>query len=157
MATDMHVDREPGWYWIRRIPDGPWIPMRWHISARDGEELWVGSHLGEVFAEIGGRIYEPGQSSEGDATEAGRKLWHQIADGNMANAALMIGQALAFRDEQLGRRTEALRKALQKQHDWHLQSGPVGLPDGEGGWIEIDNAAEYSDSAMCSETMAALR
>lgn len=53
-------------------------------------------------------------------------------------------------------RRRLLHAALQKHHDWHLQSGSVGLPDGEGGWIEIDNAAEYSDSALCSETMKAL-
>ena len=54
------AEREPGWYWVRRIVDGPWRPMRWYFS-RDGEEFWAGSRLGERFAEIGPRIYPPGE------------------------------------------------------------------------------------------------
>lgn len=51
---------------------------------------------------------------------------------------------------------DRLKEALQKQHDWHLNAGVVGLPDGNGGWVEIDNAAEYSDGPLCSQTVEAL-
>lgn len=49
-----------------------------------------------------------------------------------------------------------LSEALKKHHDWHLQSGEIGLPDGNGGWIAMDNAAEYPDSPLCEQTLAAL-
>lgn len=51
-----------------------------------------------------------------------------------------------------GERIAALEATLREHHNWHLQSGPIGLQDGSGGWIEIDNAAEYSDSAMYERT-----
>lgn len=51
--------------------------------------------------------------------------------------------------------TEA-RALLKWHHDWHLTSGPIGLQDGDGGWIEIDNAAEYCDSTMYERTAAVL-
>lgn len=51
---------------------------------------------------------------------------------------------------------ERLHALLRRHHDHHLQKGAIGLPDGEGGWIEIDNGAEYADSALYSETQAAL-
>lgn len=51
---------------------------------------------------------------------------------------------------------EQLRKVLKEHHDWHMQAGAIGLPDGEGGWIEINNGDEYSDSAMYEHTTAAL-
>ncbi|MHB1086118.1 MAG: hypothetical protein ACYCZ0_00015 [Minisyncoccota bacterium] len=50
---------------------------------------------------------------------------------------------------------EAL-KVLRDHHEWHLESGPIGLPDGNGGWIEIDNAAEYGDSRLCERTSLVL-
>lgn len=46
----------------------------------------------------------------------------------------------------------ALLATLREHHNWHLQAGTIGLPDGEGGWIEIDNGAEYSDSALYERT-----
>ena len=45
---------------------------------------------------------------------------------------------------------------LGKHHEHHLQKGTIGLPDGKGGWIEIDNAAEYSDSSLYERTVEAL-
>lgn len=45
---------------------------------------------------------------------------------------------------------------LGVHHRHHLQKGIIGLPDGKGGWIEIDNGAEYSDSALYIETDAML-
>lgn len=53
-------------------------------------------------------------------------------------------------------RARELAAALRWHHRWHLESGELGLPDGDGGWIGIDNAAEYSDSKMCEQTIAAL-
>lgn len=47
---------------------------------------------------------------------------------------------------------EAILTTLQQHHDWHLQAGTIGLQDGEGGWIAIDNGAEYSDSALYERT-----
>ncbi len=61
--------------------------------------------------------------------------------------------------------TEALERAkakdaasslLHEHHRHHLQKGLIGLPDGEGGWIEIDNAAEYSDSGLYERTVETL-
>ena len=45
---------------------------------------------------------------------------------------------------------------LAKHHAHHLQKGTIGLPNGTGGWVEIDNAAEYGDSALYAETVAKL-
>lgn len=63
--------------------------------------------------------------------------------------ALSAGEPVAWQSDRL-------LALLRQHHDWHLQSGPIGLPDGDGGWIEINNALEYSDSRMCEETQAAL-
>ena len=49
-----------------------------------------------------------------------------------------------------------LKKLLRVHHDWHLQAGTVGLKDHDGSWIEIDNAAEYSDSSLYERTEKAL-
>ncbi len=51
---------------------------------------------------------------------------------------------------------DRLKAALREHHNWHLNAGAIGLPDDKGGWVEIDNAAEYSDSELCSRTIAAL-
>ena len=51
---------------------------------------------------------------------------------------------------------ERLKALLKQHHDWHLQAGIIGLQDGSGGWIGIDNALEYSDSGMCERTTQAL-
>lgn len=49
-----------------------------------------------------------------------------------------------------------LLAVLRRHHDWHLNAGTWLVPDGDGGHIEIDNGAEYADSTMCDETLAAL-
>lgn len=51
---------------------------------------------------------------------------------------------------------EAVLQILKDHHEWHLRVGEIGLQDGSGGWIAIDNAAEYADSSMCERTEAAL-
>ncbi len=63
----------------------------------------------------------------------------------------------------LQREIERLRALLQEHHNLlqehhahHLQKGTIGLPDGKGGWIEIDNGAEYSDCDLYEQTVAAL-
>lgn len=84
-----------------------------------------------------------------------QKYWESCSHGEaMANAALIVAAVNSF---------EIVREALlsaqliiKRHHDWHNQSGEIGLPDGEGGWIEIDNAAEYGDSALCADTMRVL-
>lgn len=53
-------------------------------------------------------------------------------------------------------RLDQFREVLAEHHKWHLASGLIGLPDGNGGWIEIDNCDAYSDSSMCDRTMKAL-
>lgn len=52
-------------------------------------------------------------------------------------------------------RDEAL-KVLRDHHKWHAESGALGIPDGDGGWIEMDNGAEYADSRLCQRTEAAI-
>lgn len=53
-------------------------------------------------------------------------------------------------------RVAELQRVLQVHHVHELSAGTIGLPDGAGGWIEINNGAEYSDSAMYERTVAAL-
>lgn len=53
-------------------------------------------------------------------------------------------------------RIAEIEGVLKWHHDWHLQVGDIGLPDGEGGWIGIDNSDAYSDSLMCEKTTALL-
>jgi hypothetical protein len=41
---------------------------------------------------------------------------------------------------------------------WHFATGKIKIPTGENDeWIEIDNGAEYGDSAMCERTVQALK
>lgn len=54
--------------------------------------------------------------------------------------------------EQLADEIEQLYSLLEQHHTHHLHKGSIGLPDGDGGWIEIDNGAEYSDSILCHRT-----
>ena len=49
-----------------------------------------------------------------------------------------------------------LREALVLHHKWHCEVGTMGLPDGSGGFIEMDMSLEYSDSSMCLSTCKAL-
>ncbi len=53
-------------------------------------------------------------------------------------------------------RAEKLEKALREQHNWHQQAGEFHLPDGNGGFVELDHGTEYADSAMCERTIEAL-
>lgn len=50
--------REPGWYWLRMIPGGPWRPFQWYHS-RDGEAFWAGTNWGSEPSEVGPRIDPP--------------------------------------------------------------------------------------------------
>lgn len=59
-----------------------------------------------------------------------------------------VATSLEAKDKELA----ALKDTLREHHNWHLQAGAIGLQDGDGGWIEIDNAAEYSDSVMYERT-----
>lgn len=106
-----------------------------------------------ICRSYGARIAGPGQSIASrelgwkpDGEHLDRyveKYWH-----NWTNEAAFALEAMPT--------ILALREALKRHHDWHLNSGEVGLPDGSGGWIAMDNAAEYSDSSMCEQTTAAL-
>lgn len=51
------------------------------------------------------------------------------ARGNYLRA-LSPGEPVAWQPDKL-------LALLRQHHDWHLNSGPIGLPDGDGGWIEI--------------------
>lgn len=51
---------------------------------------------------------------------------------------------------------EDLLKLLRDHHRWHVESGTMGIPDGKGGWLEIDNAAQYADSRLHERTAVAL-
>jgi hypothetical protein len=64
--------------------------------------------------------------------------------------------AFASAAEPYKREIERLKALLREHHDWHLQSGTIGLKDYEGGWVEIDNAIEYADSTMYERTEQAL-
>lgn len=57
----------------------------------------------------------------------------------------------------LVRERDEAREVLRDHHKWHAESGILGIPDGEGGWIEMDNGAEYADSRLCQRTEEALR
>jgi hypothetical protein len=57
----------------------------------------------------------------------------------------------------LVRERDEARKVLRDHHKWHAESGVLGIPDGDGGWIEMDNGAEYADSRLCQRTEEALR
>ena len=51
---------------------------------------------------------------------------------------------------------KSLKDLLYKHHRHHIEMGEIGLPDGNGGWIEIDNGSEYGDSGLYELTEAAL-
>lgn len=63
---------------------------------------------------------------------------------------------LTTENAELRRERDEARALVRLHHDWHLQSGIIGLQDGEGGWIEINNASEYSDSLMYERSQAFL-
>lgn len=54
------------------------------------------------------------------------------------------------------KRAEDARTVLRDHHQWHLDAGTIGLPDGEGGWVEMDDAAEYGDSLLYERTQKVL-
>ncbi len=58
--TEEDEKRQPGWYWIRMIDNGPWRPACWYHSS-DGEIMWTGLTISGRPAEIGNRIKEPKQ------------------------------------------------------------------------------------------------
>lgn len=73
----------------------------------------------------------------------------------MASETDQIAALKAEIERVKGERDEAM-KVLSLHHDWHNGSGVIGIPDGEGGWIEMDNAAEYGDSTLYRRTVGAL-
>lgn len=52
------MTRTPGHYWVRAIPDGPWIIVAWY-AAKDGDEGWIGKPIDWEPAEIGPLIDPP--------------------------------------------------------------------------------------------------
>lgn len=58
--------------------------------------------------------------------------------------------------EEAKARETSLRELLHKHHRHHLETGVIGLPDGDGGWIEIENGSEYGDSELYEITEKAL-
>lgn len=50
---------------------------------------------------------------------------------------------------------DQLLKLLREHHEHHLNAGVIGLK-ADDEWIEMDNGAEYSDSALYERTAAAL-
>lgn len=70
-------------------------------------------------------------------------------------AADLIEVQSATIAQQAGELADA-RKVLSEHHAWHNDSGEIALPDGKGGWVEIDFADAYSDSLMCERTMKVL-
>lgn len=59
--------------------------------------------------------------------------------------------------ERLRAENERLREALKCHHQWHLDSGDIVFDIGNGETITLNNAAEYSDSIMCEQTLQALQ
>jgi hypothetical protein len=88
-----------------------------------------------------------------EAAEAERDRLKAELNDNSALSHLAGWKVRALKAEA---QRDRLKDALQEQHAWHLNAGVVGMPDGNGGWVEIDNAAEYSDSPLCSQTIEAL-
>ena len=74
------------------------------------------------------------------------------------NGCIVTGGPVYWRDKWREQQDEIERLCvlLQAHHTHHLQKGAIGLPDGDGGWIEIDNGAEYSDSNLYERTADAL-
>lgn len=64
---------------------------------------------------------------------------------------------LESRLQEAERRAEDALKCLRDHHQWHLDAGEIGLSDGEGGWVEINDAAEYCDSLLYERTQKALQ
>jgi hypothetical protein len=67
-----------------------------------------------------------------------------------------IAYVPAARLTELEAEVARVKKLLREHHDHHLAVGEIGLKDGDGGWIEIDNGSEYSDSGLFERTEAAL-
>ena len=98
-----------------------------------------------------------------DATE---ELFGAVASVESEDASLLRGpeprhraeggvealQRVAARLAVMEAERDEARKVLAEHHEWHLQSGEIGLPDGEGGWIAIDNASAYSESSLYDRT-----
>ena len=81
-----------------------------------------------------------------------------LCEACIDNERCMAGSQVELEDraEAAERRVAELQKVLREHHEHELNSGTIGLQDGEGGWIELDNGAEYSDSLMYQRTEAAL-
>jgi len=86
----------------------------------------------------------------GGCNETGSVLVYGGRVGEMmSEAADALSSLVRERDEAL--------KVLRDHHKWHAESGILGIPDGDGGWIEMDNGAEYGDSRLYERTVEALR
>lgn len=67
--------------------------------------------------------------------------------------------ATEYLEEELARlraENERLWEALKRHHQWHLDSGDIVFDMGGGETMTLNNAAEYSDSSMCEQTLQAL-
>lgn len=80
----------------------------------------------------------------------------KVHHAKMIVEAVNAYERLTTENAELRRERDEARALVRLHHDWHLQSGIIGLQDGEGGWIEINNASEYSDSLMYERSQAFL-
>lgn len=78
------------------------------------------------------------------------------SDGDVIAGPSDLDRRAADALSSLVRERDEARKVLRDHHKWHAESGVLGIPDGDGGWIEMDNGAEYADSRLCQRTEAAI-
>ena len=103
------------------------------------------------------RKVEAGRYTKADADrEAAVEPWHMSAihQDEIPDEPEIVSMGARIAD--LERQLAEARALLRLHHDHHLTMGTIGLPDGEGGYIEIDNGGEYSDSSLYERTEAAL-
>jgi len=88
------------------------------------------------------------------------ELIARLRDAEVGYRPHVVGKYLAEAADALSslvRERDEARRVLRDHHKWHAESGILGIPDGDGGWIEMDNGAEYADSRLCQRTEETLR
>lgn len=93
----------------------------------------------------------PMTPTEISETDVARRLWSALRAVRSVRCADAIADGMTLIERLIAER-DAARAVLRDHHEWHMQSGMIGLPDGDGGWIEMDNAAEYNDSRLYERT-----
>lgn len=126
---------------------------KWQAHATDlaGALKWFDLHADSLAADLRSAHHSRGEGGSQWMADDDREL-----RADFRKAVEHARTTLAATPEKALARARTTISLLREHHNHHLQKGAIGLPDGRGGWIEIDNGAEYSDSGLYERTVEIL-